>query len=301
MPDYGRPLTFGYFLTPTADPAAVLAAAAQVEDLGLDLIGIQDHPYQRRFLDTFTLLAYLAARTTRVRFFSDVASLPLRPPAMLAKAAASLDILSGGRFDLGLGAGAFWEAIAAMGGPARTPAEAVAAVEDAIAILRLAWSQERSIKHDGPVYSVKGMQPGPLPAHSISIWLGAYGPRMLSLLGRAADGWVPSLNYLRLDQIPAQNARIDDAALAAGRDPASIRRIVNLWGDLTNGPVTGLLQGPVSQWVETLTLLAVEHGFDTFMLGGEPGATLARLAHEVVPAVRESVAHARAWASPSKP
>jgi len=174
-------------------------------------------------------------------------------------------------------------------------------VEDAIAILRLAWSQERSIKHDGPVYSVKGMQPGPLPAHSISIWLGAYGPRMLSLLGRAADGWVPSLNYLRLDQIPAQNARIDDAALAAGRDPASIRRIVNLWGDLTNGPVTGLLQGPVSQWVETLTLLAVEHGFDTFMLGGEPGATLARLAHEVVPAVRESVAHARAWASPSKP
>ncbi len=294
MPDYHRPLTFGYFLTPTADPAAVLRAAAQVEDLGLDLIGIQDHPYQRRFFDAFTLLAYLAARTTRVRLFSDVASLPLRPPAMLAKAAASLDILSGGRFDLGLGAGAFWEGIAAMGGPARTPAEAFAAVEDAVAILRLAWSDERSIKHDGQVYSVKGMHPGPAPAHDIAIYIGGYGPRMLALIGRAADGWVPSLSYLKLDQIAAQNARIDDAAQAAGRDPASIRRIVNLWGDLTDGPVTGLLQGPASHWVETLTLLAVEHGFDTFMLGGEPGAPLARLVNEVIPAVRESVAQARA-------
>jgi alkanesulfonate monooxygenase SsuD/methylene tetrahydromethanopterin reductase-like flavin-dependent oxidoreductase (luciferase family) len=86
----------------------------------LDLIGIQDHPYQRRFLDTFALIGDLLARTERLRFFPDVANLPLRQPAMLAKAGASLDVMSGGRFELGLGAGAFWEAIAAMGGPARS-------------------------------------------------------------------------------------------------------------------------------------------------------------------------------------
>jgi alkanesulfonate monooxygenase SsuD/methylene tetrahydromethanopterin reductase-like flavin-dependent oxidoreductase (luciferase family) len=63
---------------------------------------VQDHPYQRRFLDTFSLLAFVAARTSRVRLFPDVANLPLRDPAMLAKASASIDVLSGGRFELGL-------------------------------------------------------------------------------------------------------------------------------------------------------------------------------------------------------
>lgn len=104
MADYGRDVKFGYFLIPNAaDP--VLATAQEVERRGLDYIGIQDHPYQRRFLDTWTLLSAIAATTTRVGLFPDVACLPLRPPAVLAKAAASLDVLSGGRFELGLGAG----------------------------------------------------------------------------------------------------------------------------------------------------------------------------------------------------
>jgi Luciferase-like monooxygenase len=86
------------------------------------VIGIQDHPYQRRYLETWSLIADLIARTDRVRFFPDVANLPLRFPAMIAKRAATLDVLSGGRFELGLGAGAFWEAIGAMGGPFELPA-----------------------------------------------------------------------------------------------------------------------------------------------------------------------------------
>ena len=76
------------------------------------------------YLETWSLLADLLARTERIRLFPDVANLPLRNPAVLAKQAASLDVLSGGRFELGLGAGAFWDGIAAMGGPARTPREA---------------------------------------------------------------------------------------------------------------------------------------------------------------------------------
>src|SRR5688572_25985951 len=119
--DYHRPLHFGFFPSPdAAQHRELVELARRCDELGLDLMGIQDHPYQRRFLDTWTLLSVLAAHTTRLRLFTDVASLPLRPPAVLAKAAASLDLLSGGRIELGLGAGAYWEGVAAMGGPART-------------------------------------------------------------------------------------------------------------------------------------------------------------------------------------
>src|SRR5256885_7202152 len=116
--DYGQPVQFGVFVTPVAteDPMRQAIAA---DELGFDLIGIQDHPYQRRFFDTWTLLTAIATQTGRVRIFPDVANLPLRPPAVLAKAAATLDLISGGRFELGLGAGGFWEAIEAMGEPVR--------------------------------------------------------------------------------------------------------------------------------------------------------------------------------------
>ena len=90
--------------------------ARVADEAGLDLVGIQDHPYQRRFLDTWALMAFVLAQTSRISVFPDVANLPLRPPRMMAKAAASLDVLSGGRFELGLGAGAFWDGIEAMGG-----------------------------------------------------------------------------------------------------------------------------------------------------------------------------------------
>ena len=93
--------------------------ATTVERLGLDLVTIQDHPYQAAFYDTWTLLTYLAGRTERITFVPTVATLPLRPPAVLAKSAATLDLLTGGRVQLGLGAGAFWDAIVAMGGPRR--------------------------------------------------------------------------------------------------------------------------------------------------------------------------------------
>src|SRR5258706_7246644 len=91
MTDYGRPLEFGSFLIPNAaDYPRLVELARLIDDLGLDLIGIQDHPYQRRFLDTWTLLTAIAMQTTRVRVFPDVANLPLRLPAVLAKAAARL-------------------------------------------------------------------------------------------------------------------------------------------------------------------------------------------------------------------
>ena len=147
MAEYGQPVRFGVFADPSADQLEeTLRIAAVADTAGLDVIGIQDHPYQRRHLDSVSLLATVLARTSRVTVFPDVANVPLRPPAVLAKTAASLDVISGGRFELGLGAGGFWEAIGAMGGPVRSAGEARAALSEAIDITRLMWSGERSIR-----------------------------------------------------------------------------------------------------------------------------------------------------------
>jgi alkanesulfonate monooxygenase SsuD/methylene tetrahydromethanopterin reductase-like flavin-dependent oxidoreductase (luciferase family) len=281
----------GAFVVPdAADPDALLDQVRAVEDGGLELVGIQDHPYQRRFLDTFALLAFLAGRTERVRLFPDVANLPLRHPAMLAKAAASIDVLSGGRFELGLGSGAFWEAIEAFGGPVRSGPESVDALEEAIAILRACWSGERSVTFEGEHYRVRGMKFGPPPAHPIGIWLGAYGPRMMRVVGRLADGWLPSLPRLPLEEVPGRVRMIEEAAERAGRDPKAIRRIANVNGRIADGPVRGWLDGPPEHWISELGTLARDHGFDGFLLWTQDDMVeqIGRLAAEVAPALRSA-------------
>jgi alkanesulfonate monooxygenase SsuD/methylene tetrahydromethanopterin reductase-like flavin-dependent oxidoreductase (luciferase family) len=281
-------LEFGISITPSwLERAEVVRLALLADEAGLDLIGIQDHPYQWRFFDTWTLIAYLSGRTSRVRFFPDVTSLPLRPPAVLAKAAASLDVLTEGRVELGLGAGSFWDAIAAMGGPRRTPGQAVQAAEEAIDIIRLVWSGERGVRYEGRHYQVSGLHTGPKPAHDIGIWVGAGGPRMLDLIGRKADGWVPSASWAPPEDLPGYLRRLEDAAVRAGRDPKSIRRVYNLMGGIR--PADGKpFVGPVSFWVDQLGMLA-ETGMDGFIFwpGGEdPMAQVEAFAGQVVPAVR---------------
>ena len=126
MSEIRRPIELGVSVNPAADGLEQARAIVRAAEAGgLDFVGIQDHPYQSRFLDTWALIATLLAETRHLRFFPNVASLPLRPPAMMAKAAASLDRLSDGRFELGLGAGASADRAATMGGPRRSPGESV--------------------------------------------------------------------------------------------------------------------------------------------------------------------------------
>lgn len=301
MPDYRQPLEFGYFLSPDAgDPQATLGTARLLDNLGYDLIGIQDHPYQSRHFDTFTLIATILAQTERIRVFPDVANLALRPPTMLAKASATLDQLSGGRFDLGLGSGGFWQAIEAFGGPNRTPGEALQSLEEGIEIIRRFWSGGRAIRFDGEQFRIKGAQPGPLPLHDIAIWLGVIRPRALALTGRLADGWIPSMSYIPPGEAAKGNAIIDQAAREAGRDPAAIRRIYNLGGTFTPtvpapfDPDDRQIAGPVEHWVDIITRLATEYGFSTFVLWADPDPeTLRVFIEDVAPAVRERVAASR--------
>src|SRR5512134_1203704 len=205
-----RTLKFGYFLIPNAD-SPLLQIAQEVERRGLDYVAVQDHPYQRRFVDTWTLLSMIAATTSRIGLFHDVANLPLRPPAVLAKAAASIDLLSGGRFELGLGAGGFWDAIEAYGGPRRTPSASLAALAEAIEVIRKVWSGERNLRFEGQHYRLRGAHSGLLPAHPIEIWLGVTGPRALKLTGQVADGWIPSYRG-NLNKLAEMSARLDEAA-----------------------------------------------------------------------------------------
>jgi alkanesulfonate monooxygenase SsuD/methylene tetrahydromethanopterin reductase-like flavin-dependent oxidoreductase (luciferase family) len=294
MPDYGHGLLFGAFVTPRADaPDVVLALAETADRVGLDLFTVQDHPYQPAFLDAWTLLSVVAGRTERVRLLPNVTNLPLRPPAVLARAAASLDILSAGRVELGLGAGGFWDAIAAMGGPRRSPGEAVAAFSEAIQVIRALWAAGGRVRIKGTHYRLAGAKPGPFPVHPIGIWVGAYRDRMLTLIGRVADGWVPSSPYVPPEQLGRMNAVIDRAAVAAGRSPAEVRRVYNLVGSF-DGTGAAFLQGPSPVWVEQLAELALAEGVSAFVLMSDDDSTLRRFAAEVAPGVRELVWQERA-------
>jgi alkanesulfonate monooxygenase SsuD/methylene tetrahydromethanopterin reductase-like flavin-dependent oxidoreductase (luciferase family) len=270
-------IEFGISIVPATERLARIRALVRTADeAGLDLVGIQDHPYQHHFLDTWALIPTLLAETERISFFTDVANLPLRPPAVMAKAAASLDVLSGGRFELGLGAGGLPDVIANMGGPRRTPGEAVEALDEAIDVIRLMWSDKRSVSFDGEHYKLDDARPGPQPAHAIGIWVGAFKPRMLRLVGRKADGWLPSLGVLSRDEMRAGHEQIDAAAEKAGRDPRSIRRILNVQGVIGNRPAPPRsslpvgylagepLAGPPEWWVDTFAGFVAD-GFDTLV------------------------------------
>ena len=301
--DYGHSLEFGYFLIPDAgDPRGVLETARVADRLGYDLLAVQDHPYQPAHLDALALLGVILGQTEQIRVFQDVGNLPLRPPAAFAKAAATLDVLSGGRFEAGLGGGAFLRAAEAMGAPARSIGQSLEALEEAVAILRASWSGAPALRFEGRHYRLEGARPGPVPAHEIGIWLGAAKPRALALTGRVADGWAaPLMNYMPPAAAAEAQARIDRAASEAGRDPGEIRRIYNMPGAFTavaRAPARDTdeaIVGPPDHWIEVLTHLALDHGFGTFVLMGPPDPRMLRtFIEDVAPRVRERVATARA-------
>ncbi|HET6534164.1 MAG TPA: LLM class flavin-dependent oxidoreductase [Actinoplanes sp.] len=286
--DYGHDLEFGTFITPVNNPPhAAVDRARLSEQLGYDLVSFQDHPYKPGFLDTWTLMSWVAARTERIRVAGNVLNVPMRPAPVLARAAAGLDLLSGGRLSLGLGAGGFWDAMAAMGVTRRTAGESVEQLSEAIDVIRQIWAtdERRALRYDGTYYRLNGAKRGPRPAHDIPIWVGAYKPRMLRLVGAQADGWLPSLSYLKPGDLATGNEIIDAAARAAGRDPREVRRLLNVFGDPGRS---------TAEWVDQLLSLVLEDGIGTVILGSDDPGELQRFADEVVPEVRARVAAERA-------
>ncbi|MFD6529535.1 LLM class flavin-dependent oxidoreductase [Streptomyces sp. NPDC060184] len=293
MSDYGHDLLFGAILVPVSEYPDDAVELARTADLaGLDLVSVPDHPYRPDLLDAWATLAVVAASTARVRVFPNVANLPLRPPAVLARTAAALDRLTGGRVELGLGAGAYWESVAADGGPRRTPGEALRATREAIEVIRALWKPGGRVRLEGAHYGLDGAASGPAPAHPIGIWVGAIGPRMLDLVGKAADGWLPSVPHVPPAQLTAGHRAVDEAAERAGRDPGAVRRLYNLSPGREGFPT-----GPPGSWPEQLAALTLEHGTSAFLLPVRDPGLIERFAAEVAPATRELVAAARSGAA----
>jgi alkanesulfonate monooxygenase SsuD/methylene tetrahydromethanopterin reductase-like flavin-dependent oxidoreductase (luciferase family) len=299
-----RKPVFGLSITPdNVEKAFALAKTA--DQLGLDIIGIQDHPYNGTFLDTWTLISMLAASTGKIRFFPDVSDLPMRPPAMLAKASASLDIITKGRIELGLGAGAFWDAIHAYGGPRRTPGEAVAALEEAMQVIHLIWNYNgprRRVSFPGKYYQLDNAQAGPSPHHNIKIWLGAARPRMMELIGRTGDGWVIPLNtYMSHEEVRASQKLINASAKKKGRPLDSIARVANIVGVIdekgrlnkSSGDKAPFV-GSSAEWAEWMVSSYADLGVDTFVFwpsgDGQEEKQVRLFADRVVPKARASIA-----------
>lgn len=284
--DYGHDIEFGVFITPAADSADEVVAWSELsEEAGYDLVTFNDHPYSAARLDAWTLMSFVAARTRRVRLSANVLSLPLRPPAVVARAAASLDVLSHGRFELGIGAGMAWDAIETMGGRRLRPGESLEALEEGIHVIRELWDTDASgdARFEGRHYRLAGAARGPAPVHNIGIWVGAFKPRMLKLVGRLADGWLPTIAGLKPGELTAGNAAIDAAAVQAGREPRAIRRLLNV------GRVDEAIRDTASEF----TRLALEDGISTFIVTVTDPRAIVDFAAEVAPRVREAVTRAR--------
>jgi len=277
------------FAASGADPVAM---ASEAERLGFEFVSAADHPCgPDNSYETLTMLTWIAARTTTIKVASRVLAVPFRRPAMVAKLAASLDQLSGGRLILGLGAGSSDPEIAAVGGPALSPAEKIAGLAEAIEVIRGAWTPP-GFTFRGRFHRVTDLEMQPLPARPVPVWLGTFGPRALAVTGRLADGWIPSLGYVPLDRFPVMRRRVDDAALAAGRTPADVRGVLNLGILVEPGarPQPAAVAGSAPQVVSQLRELA-GLGFTGFSFRVENPDQLAgmrRIADEVLPALRSA-------------
>jgi alkanesulfonate monooxygenase SsuD/methylene tetrahydromethanopterin reductase-like flavin-dependent oxidoreductase (luciferase family) len=202
--------------------------ALAAEAAGFSGVTFSDRPHDP-MLDGWTLSAAIAARTERVRLYHTTLNIPYRFPAVLAKEAATLDIVSNGRLDLCLGAGGegnrpLYDSI---GVPMASPGERLRGLRECIDILRGIWSNER-FTYEGEVYSVEDAAGGVRPVQeSIPIWIGALMPRALKLAGESADGFIKNQGWGTADELRQMNEAIDEAAIKAGRYPGAIRRVLN--------------------------------------------------------------------------
>ncbi len=290
MTKFGRRLRFGYCLIPDAsNPRQALSLARQAEKLAFDYVAVPDYPDNPTYHEAWTLLTAIGMSTSYITLFPILAELPLRSPLMLAKAAASLDRLTGGRVEVGINASASSRPLSSVNGSQPTTDD-LQRLEEAVQVLRNMWSSERSVSFAGKFYQLDGLRPGPAPAHRMGVWLAGNEPEVVSLAARLADGWLAApYPEVELDELRTLSKQLDDAAEAAGRSPSEIQRIWRISASFKNGELP--FKGNPKTWVESLAELAVETGFDTFLVVEGEGAEsqLERFATDIMPHTRSLV------------
>lgn len=278
--------------TSAEEGANPVADALRAEALGYDFVSANDHPCgSRPSYELWTMLSWIAAKTTRIKVATRVLGVPYRAPAMVAKMAESLDRLSNGRLILGLGGGYSDEEFRAFGLSVPSPKEKVEGLEEAVRIIRGLWTSP-GFTFEGRHHHTDDADLEPKPAHPIPIWLGTFGRRSLAVTGRVADGWIPTFSMAGPDDIPAMRERIFDAARAAGRDPRAITLVYNIDFRIdekgTEDP--GVVSGSPGQIAERLLGFAAL-GFSAmnFSPAGEGAEEqVERLARDVLPGLRTS-------------
>jgi len=272
------------------DPAS---DAQHAESLGFDVATFHGDVLQgnRVALEAWTTMTWAAARTTTLRVSSNVLAMPNRHPAVLAKMAETLDRLSGGRLILAIGAGAAMNADAfrAFGLRWTTAGEAVDALEEAIDVMCGLWTQPE-LTHTGRYFQTTAAQLRPRPDRPIPIWLGAYGPRMLDLTGRRAEGWLPSMFLLPPEAAFRSMRRIREAAAAAGRDPDALTYGDNVSVAVDESAASTpqrIAGGPAEVAARLAELVGGGFNFVNLWPAGDPRVQRERLAGEVLPLVRD--------------
>jgi probable F420-dependent oxidoreductase len=234
LPHYG-------FSLPTGRIAFADAAdwARRAEDLGFDSVWVSDHffnsfarygadPSPIASLEPLATLAGVAAVTDRVRLGTLVLCAAFRHPALLARAATSLDMLSGGRLELGLGAGWMAEEFDAFGYRFGSTGERFAILEETVEVLPQLFGGE-AVTYDGPNVTLREAVLRPAPDRPPSLWLGGKGgPRLLRLVARLADGWNVVWRMSPEAYAPKVSA-VRAACEAEGRDPATFGLSVGLY------------------------------------------------------------------------
>ena len=214
-----------------------------IEALGFDSVWVADHfvdPYEpdSPWFEGWTLLAALASQTKRIRIGTLVSSIPLRNPAMLARQALTVDHISNGRLELGLGTGVPWDpAYSMIGIDNWPPQERIARFREAVEIVNRCL-RNRVTTYEGRYYQLKGavMRPPPVQRPRPPITIGATGKSMLEITARYADAWnsVPGewrapLNT-KLECTRQRNELLDEYCREIGRDPQTLRRSVLVFG-----------------------------------------------------------------------
>jgi probable F420-dependent oxidoreductase len=275
------------FAGPNSDP---VADAKQAERLGFDFISANDHPEgSQPTYETWTMLSWIAAATSKIKVASRVLGVPYRPPAMVAKMAATLDQLSGGRLILGLGGGYSDDEFRAFGLPVPTPKEKVQGLEEAIVIARGLWS-EADFTFEGRQFHTASADVEPKPTRHIPIWVGTYGPRALGVTGRVADGWIPSFDMAPPEKVPQMRDRIFAAARETGRDPEQITLAYNIEIRIESRADSspGVISGTPDEVIDRLVAL-VPLGFTAMNfkpVGPNRHDQIERLGLEVLPTLR---------------
>ena len=205
------------------------------EALGFESLWDCDHYQQPSrpdgpYFEGWTLLAALAAETSKARIGVLVSCNTFRHPALVAKMAATIDHVSGGRVEVGLGAGWYEPEHIAFGIPFPEPAELVARYREAVIIVDAMLKQE-STTFAGDFYQLTDAPSKPLPVQRPRppLTLGAHGPRMLAIVAAYADRWN---SHGTVEQILERNQILDEACARIGRDPGAITRSLYGWAAL---------------------------------------------------------------------